>query len=229
MLLFLSILFLFLAFCVFFSLKLRNPYELIFILGKKGSGKSTLLVKLMKKYLNRGFHVYTNMRECVIPGIHYIDTADLGKYRPLEDSFVALDEVGLLYDGRKFKAFRDEWRDFYKFQRKYQCIVCMASQTWDVDKKVRDLTDKFYLCRKIGPFSLARRINRRFKVIEAEGDSESRIADSLKLGSIFESMLTFIPAYTKAFDSFSAPELPYFSAEITEAPQQGAVSCGEGD
>lgn len=226
MLIFLAILFLFLALCVFFSLRLRNPYQLIFILGKKGSGKSTLLVKLMKRYLKRGYHVYTNMRECVLDGIIYINTEDLGYYRPVENSFVALDEVGLLYDGRKFKAFRDEWRDFYKFQRKYQCVVCMASQTWDVDKKVRDLTDQFYLCRKIGPFSLARRINRRFKVLEAEGDSESRIADSLKLGSIFESMLTFIPAYTKAFDSFQAPSLPYFqSQEVTPSfePTDGAV------
>lgn len=211
MLLVLSFVFLLAAFFVFFSLRLRNPYELIFILGKKGSGKSTLLVKLMKRYLKRGYHVYTNMVECVLPGVIYIKTEDLGYYRPMENSFVALDEVGLLYDGRKFKQFRDEWRDFYKFQRKYQCVIAMASQTWDVDKKVRDLTDKFYLCRKIGPFSLARRINRRFKVIEAEGDSESRIADSLKLGSIFESMLTFIPAYTKAFDSFQAPLLPYFN------------------
>lgn len=222
MLIFLAILFLFLAFFVFFSLRLHNPYQLIFILGKKGSGKSTLLVKLMKRYLKRGYHVYTNMRECVLDGIIYIDTEQLGYYRPVENSFVALDEVGLLYDGRKFKAFRDEWRDFYKFQRKYQCIVAMASQTWDVDKKVRDLTDQFFLCRKIGPFSLARRINRRFKVLEAEGDSESRIADSLKLGSIFESMLTFIPAYTKAFDSFEAPALPYFDEKSLSAVKDSA-------
>lgn len=218
MLLVLSFVFLLAAFLVFFSLRLRNPYELIFILGKKGSGKSTLLVKLMKRYLKRGYYVYTNMVECVLPGVIYIKTEDLGYYRPMENSFVALDEVGLLYDGRKFKQFRDEWRDFYKFQRKYQCVIAMASQTWDVDKKVRDLTDKFYLCRKIGPFSLARRINRRFKVIEAEGDSESRIADSLKLGPIFESMLTFIPAYTKAFDSFQAPLLPYFKDSSQDVP-----------
>lgn len=194
-----------------YSRKLNNPFQLLFILGKKGSGKSTLLVKLMKKHLKKGYHVYTNMRECVIPGIIYIDIENLGYYRPVENSFVALDEVGLAYDGRKFKSFRDEWRDFYKFQRKYQCKIAMASQSWDVDKKVRDLTDKFYLCRRYGPISLARYIKRDWKVIESDGESESRIADTLKLGSIFSSMLTWIPAYTKAFDSFAAPDIPYFT------------------
>lgn len=196
-----------------YSRKLYNPFQLLFILGKKGSGKSTLLVKMMKKHLKKGYHVYTNMRECVIPGIVYIDIENLGYYRPVENSFVALDEVGLTYDGRKFKSFRDEWRDFYKFQRKYQCKIAMASQSWDVDKKVRDLTDKFYLCRRYGPISLARFIKRDWKVIESDGENESRIADTLKLGSIFSSMVTWIPAYTKVFDSFAAPDIPYFTDE----------------
>lgn len=213
MLIFLLVLFATLTVFVFFSRKLLNPFELVFLLGKKGSGKSTLLVKAMIKYHKKGYHIYTNMRECNLPYVTYIDTEKLGYYRPLENSFVALDEVGILYDGRKFKQFRDEWRNFYKYQRKYQCVVYMASQTWDVDKKVRDLTDKFYLCKRIGPFSLARRINRRFKIVEAEGESESRIADSLKMASIFASMLTWIPAYVRFFDSFAAPSLPYFEQQ----------------
>lgn len=217
MLIFLIVLFALLTVFVFFSRKLHNPYELIFLFGKKGSGKSTLLVKMMIQAQKKGYQVYTNMRECNLPGLVYINTEDLGFYRPRENAFVCLDEVGLLYDARKFKSFRDEWRDFYKFQRKYKCIVVMASQVWDVDLKVRSLTDRMYLCRRIGPFSFARRIKRSFTITEPTSEGESRIADSLRLGSIFESKVTWIPRYTRVFDSFDAPALPYFEQqEITD-------------
>lgn len=189
--------------------KWNNPYKLIFLFGKKGSGKSTLLVRYMTEYHKKGYSVYTTMDECTLPYVSHIKAEDIGFYVAKPKSLVTVDEVGTIYDARKFKTFKDEVRDYYKFQRHYKNVVIMASQSWDVDKKIRDLTDKFYLCGKLGPVSYAREIVRSITITEPVGDSESRIADQLKFKP-FGMKLTWIPKYAKHFLSFNPPERPYF-------------------
>lgn len=67
----------------------------------------------------------------------------------------------MIWDNRGFKNFPTEVRDYFKLQRHYKHVVILASQTFDVDKKIRDLAD-----------------DRKF---------------------------TYIPKYTKYFDSFGTP------------------------
>lgn len=201
----------------YYSSKFNSPFIQIFILGKKGSGKSTLLVRYMMEYHKKGYSIYTTMRECTLPYVSYIDIEELGDYVGKPKSLIALDEVGIAFDARKFKTFKDSWRDYFKYQRHYKNVVVMASQSWDVDLKLRSLCDKLFICGKIGAISYAREVTRKITLTEPTGDSESRIADQL----MFKPMgikLTWIPKYAKWFASFNPPPRPYF-VDPPEVPQ----------
>lgn len=194
---------------------LNNPYKLFMVFGKKGSGKSTYLCKIAKSYLKKKFIVYTNMTDCKIPGVRLIEPEKLGDFVPEPRSCVLLDEVGMLYDNRNFKSFKPSVRDFFKLQRHYHCVVYLASQSFDVDKKLRDLTDRMFLVNALFPWlSLVRPITKKIGLVEASSQGESRIVDNLKFGSIFSWKFIFIPKYIKSFDSFLAPEKPYLEYEI---------------
>lgn len=185
-----------------------SRFKLYFLWGKKGSGKSSLLIKLMYHYAKRGYVVYTNMTDCLFPQARIIDLKLLGDFIPPPKSFLALDEVGMEYDNRKFKTFRDSTRDFYKLQRHYKVVVAMASQSWDVDLKIKSLVDEFYLVSSFGPVSVARRIVKKIGLLEAGQNQESRPVENLKFASLFSWYFTWLPKWSKFFDSFDAPFKP---------------------
>lgn len=190
----------------------RSPYKLVMIFGKKGSGKSSYLVSLALHYHKRGWLVYSNLSGVNLPWLRIIDPADLGKFSPPSNSVLLLDEAGTLYDNRNFKSFRPETRDWFKLQRHYKCIVYLASQSFDIDKKLRDLTDSMILCQSFLPWlSLRRPIRRKITLTEASSMGESRIADELKFCWFFSWRFCFLPKFSKYFDSFIAPELPEIS------------------
>lgn len=190
--------------------KYLNPYKLIFIFGKKGSGKSTLLVKYAYEYNQRGWNVYSTEP---IPGTYLISYEDIGYKQFPPHSCILVDEVGMIWDNRNFKSFKPEVRDFFKLQRHYKCCLILASQTFDVDKKIRDLADEMYLVtKKLRVFSYAKKILRQTVLVEATGESPSKIDENLVFDSLFffwcgSRKLSFIPKWSKWFDSFAAPEL----------------------
>lgn len=189
--------------------RFNNPYKLYMIFGKKGSGKSSFLAKKALFYLKKGWIVYSNMEDLHVSGVRLIDAHELGDLVPEPRSVLLLDEVGMLYDNRNYKAFKDSTRDFFKLQRHYRCIVYLASQSYDVDKKLRDLTDDMMLCTKLFPWlGLIRPITKRIGLVEASAQGESRIVDNLRFRWIFSWRFTFLPKYAKCFDSFSLPERP---------------------
>ena len=189
----------------------KSPYKLHMIFGKKGSGKSTLLAKIALKSLKKKKTVFTNMQELVVPGVFLIESSKLGEFIPPPNSVLLLDEVGILYDNRNFKSFSNAVRDFFKLQRHYKVDVWLASQSFDVDKKLRDLTDEMALVVSLFPWlSLVRPIKKSVCLIESSALGESRIADNLKFKWIFAWRFVFLPRWTKYFDSFNAPVKPYF-------------------
>lgn len=197
--------------------KYKNPWRLYMIFGKKGSGKSTYLVKIAIKYLRKGYVVYTSMADMKISGLRLIDPEFLGDFVPDERSVLLLDEAGTLYDNREFKRFKNSTRDFYKYQRHYKCIVYLASQTWDIDKKLRDLTDSMFLhvCL-FNVISVGKRIVRRVTLTESTSEAESRIADNLKFAAIWYWSFTYIPKYVKYFDSYNVPVKPKLNYDTLE-------------
>lgn len=193
----------------FISKKYSNPYKLYFLFGKKGSGKSLYMVKLMLRYLRKGWVVYSDM-DCVkIPHLRVISASDLGSFQPDSKSVIFLDEAGILFDNRNFKNFDKGLRDFFKLQRKYKCRVYLNSQSFDIDKKIRDVVDHMALIVSIGNvFSVYRPIKRSITLTEPSAEAESRIADKLSFESIFRWKFTYLPRYFKYFDSFDAPARP---------------------
>lgn len=212
---FIFIIFVFAALYVSWALYTRrflNPYRLHFLFGKKGSGKSTYMVKMMVKYIKKGWNVYTDMNDVCIPGVRIIDGSDLGEFIPESNSVVFLDEAGIRFDSRNFKNFPPELRDFFKLQRKYRTIVYMNSQSFDVDKKIRDLTDYMYLQVNVGRIlSIGKRIDRKVALVESTAQGDSRIAEDLKFSPWWYWTVTLIPRYAKYFESFEAPARPHLS------------------
>lgn len=197
-----------LFFCVFVYLarKYANPYKLTFIFGKKGAGKSCYMVKKMLQYQKRGWTIYTDMADIRIPGVRIISQFDLASFAPVPHSALFLDEVGITMDNRQYKSFPPGMRDFFKYIRKMKLAVFMNSQSFDVDKKVRDTVDRMVLQISIGGFlSLSRPIHRSVTLTEPSAEAESRIADRLRFGSIFSWRLFYMPKYFKYFDSLAMP------------------------
>lgn len=203
-----------LAYC---SYKYLSPHKLIFIFGKKGSGKSTYMVYLMLQHLKQGWNVYTNMSDVVIPGVRVFDIVSLKTCSPDPHSVLFVDEGGLIWDNRGFKSFDKGYTEFFKLQRKYKCKVYINSQDFDIDKKIRQLTDSMVLMNSIGGcIGVVRPIIRKVALVEASANGESRVADNLKFGSLFQYRFLWLPKYFKYFDSYKAPERP--SVDFTTVP-----------
>lgn len=194
----------------FLTRRFLNPYKLIMVFGKKGSGKSTLLTKLALQYQRHNIPVYSTEK---IQGCYLIDYQDIGYVEFPPNSVILIDEVGMIWDNRNFKNFDTKVRDWFKLQRHRKVTVYLFSQTFDVDKKIRDLTDEMYLVeKKFRVFSYAKRISKRIVLNKSTSEAPSKIDENLEFDSILlcwagSRRFTFIPKYAKYFDSFVADRL----------------------
>lgn len=209
MLFILIIILLFIIIFSFWGSLYKNDYDLTMIFGKKGSGKTTLLTKYCLEYLSKGWHVYSNTE---LYGANILDVQKIGHYDFPQNSLLIIDEVGMIWDNRNFKSFSSDVRDFFKLQRHKKVKCILASQSFDVDKKLRDLCDTMYLCsKKFGVFSIAKKII-KFPTIhngnDSQNDNESFLTDDYKFSFFFFWRLTFIPRYIMFFNSFECEPLP---------------------
>lgn len=193
---------------MYFNVKYNSPYLLIMILGKKGSGKTTDIVKLNMKYRAKGWTTYSTER---IPDTYLIDYQDIGFYELAERSVLFIDEVGILWHKREFKAFLKEVREWFKLQRHRKIRVYCYSQSYDMDSSLRELADEIWIMKKLfGCISMKRKIVKNLGLVEASAEAESRIVENLQMVPIIlpgSTKFNFIPKYSRYFDSFSAPVL----------------------
>ena len=204
----------FLVFCIVFHFLTRkyiNPYKLYFFLGKKGSGKSTVLTKIRLTEQKRGKKVFSNAD---VPGTYYFDPrSDLGKYAVPVGSVIVIDEVSTYWDNRKWKSMEDYIITWFRYQRQYKLTVYLFSQTFDVDVKIRNLADEMYLVRKkFRVFSIARRIDKNITIKNGSAEAPSTLAEDFEFVSLLAPnaiKITFIPHWTKYFESFNPPHLPH--------------------
>lgn len=191
--------------------KFINPYKLIMIFGKKGCGKTTYLTKLAYKHLKNGWLVFSTIN---IPFAIKISPDIIGKYWFPEKSVLLIDEVGMLWDNRDFKNFKPCVRDWFKYQRHNKVKVYLFSQTFDIDKKLRDLTDSMYLLsNKFRVFSYGKKISKSIVLNNSTAEAPSNIAENLMFEPFIlfpfgTRTLTFIPRWSKYFDSNDKLPLP---------------------
>lgn len=212
--------FIFLVIYIFHRITLPylNPYKLTMVFGKKGSGKSTLLTKLALQHLEKGWVVYSTEP---IPGTYLIDADEIGFVELQPNSVLLVDEVGMIWDNRRFKEFKPEVRDWFKLQRHRRVKVYLFSQTFDIDKKLRDLTDDMYLVdKRLRVFSYAKRILKKTVLNKSSAEAPAKIDENLEFDSLLffwcgSRRFTFIPKYTKYFNSFVCPPLKEKEFEYT--------------
>ena len=216
-----------------YARKYANPFKLIMIFGKKGSGKSTLLTRLALKYIKQGRLVYSNT-PLNIPGVRLYDVQDIGEYTFPPYSIVFVEEVGMIWDNREFAKFRNDVRDWFKLQRHHKVTVYLFSQTFDIDVKLRNLTDLMYMCTNhLNVISIARRVNRKLVIVEPTGESEGRITDGYVLQPLIlqffgmKSMyFTWIPKYKKYFQT-DLIEKPLPEIEYVEVSEEKTTSVSQ--
>ena len=208
-------------FIVYHVVKYRNPFKLYMVFGKKGSGKTTLMTKLAYKYEKKGWTVYSDTE---IPGVRVFRIDDFGNYQFDPRSCILIDEVGLIWDNRNFKNFPERVKVYFKYQRQYRCVCYLFSQSFDIDKKIRDLTDHLYIVQNFfNCFSIARRVTKKLTVVHADrsAQGESKIVDDYNIDPLWQCffgsvIVTYIPHWAQFFKSFDPPRLPPYP--YTEMP-----------
>lgn len=179
------------------------------VFGLPGMGKTTMLTAAAqhslngKTFLGLPAHdkVYTNF-EC--PGCLRLDFEKLGKYK-FENALIVIDEIMLYADSRDFKSFSDDLKYFFSHQRHANLDILWCSQMYDdCDKKIRGLTDHYYLLEKFSylPISCVKPILRRL------GAHNNKFADTIYMGAPITWTFIWRPKYYKMFDSFVYRDLP---------------------
>lgn len=136
--------------------------------GSPGCGKTTFAVYQIYKDRIRKKPVYDYhfanfkcdiVRECSLKG--------LGTWTFPEFSYVACDESGVEFNSRRFKQMAVETMQYCKEHRHYIVDIDFFSQSWhDTDLVIRDLVEEVWHLKKIGPWTLARRIKKKVDIDE---------------------------------------------------------------
>lgn len=220
------------GFLLFRWLKPSLPGSILNVyFGVPGSGKTTFAAYLAKRcakqsrliswaqnhpgflssrlldsgLLKRSMPVYSNVP---ITGAFALDPqTDIGKVM-IKDAKVIIDEAGIEYNNRNFKAFPPDAIYWYKYHRHYQCSVDVFSQSFeDMDITLRRLAQNYFVVKKslIPYFVVCKRIRRKVGIDE----NTHQIIDKFYFGlPILDSKWVFTPPLWKLFNSFSRKELP---------------------
>lgn len=218
----------FIFFSIFFAFSLysrrfRNNFTLSLIFGKKGSGKTCLMTREILKHQKKGWICYADF-PVNIPDVRLFNPRDLDNFTPEAHSLLCIDEAGITFGNRDYKTFGKGLIEWFKLQRHYKVKVLMNSQSWDIDKKLRELCDSLVLQTNIGNvISISRPILRTITLTEPTSDSESRIADKLQFAKVWHWKFYWMPKYFKYFKSFEKPERPpikYTLSEVSSLTEQ---------
>lgn len=210
-----------LVYFMYWAFRFRNLYKTIFIFGKKGAGKSTYLCKIAQKHLKKGWNVVSTTE---IPGCYLIDYKDIGKIDLPENTLLLVDEVSLVWGNRDWKNFDKDLQYFIRCHRHLRIKVVMASQSFDVDRIIRDCCDKMYMLVNVcGCLTIGKEIKRKLTVVKPSENAESRIADELVISSPLLFFLgarefIWVPRWRKYFDSFERKSFPKKQLKLCEYP-----------
>lgn len=188
--------------------------------GSPGCGKTTYACYLLKRHRKPYKYTFANFG-CSCSDYDNVSLESLGKWTFPEKSHVVIDEAGIQYNNRAFKSFPKEAIQWFKLHRHYDVDVTLLSQSWeDTDITLRRLCDRLYYLKKVGCFTLCRRVYKRVTVDK----QTEQIIDGYKLISPFwlllkpvgfllpflpidDVTLIYRPRYYKYFDTRERPYL----------------------
>lgn len=196
--------------------------------GSPGCGKTTLAVKMALK--NQKHYDYTFLNfEHLINNSSVCNLDGLGEWTFPDHSFICVDEAGIEYNSRAYKALPKPAIAWFKKHRHYKCDVAVFSQSWeDMDVTIRRLSNELWYLYKFGPFTLSRRIYKRVTVDK----NTEQIIDGYHMASMLwlfiwflqldtgifapKFKLTYRPFYYKYFDSYSKDDIPVNFHKLVE-------------
>lgn len=178
--------------------------------GSPGAGKSTYIAHLAYKYYGKR-PVFCNF-DCAYT--YKFNLSQLGLVAFPARSLILIDEAGIDFNNRNYKAFPKEIIKFLKLHRHYDVDIMFFSQSWeDVDITIRRLAVDLSYLRKLGPWTMIRRVN---TYVMVDKDTH-QIVDGYKFMPLWMVLfggkpLRFIfrPFYYHMFDSYEAPPLLSF-------------------
>ena len=201
--------------------------------GSPGSGKTTMAVRRIRKQGRHYKATFANFG-CKCATVDDVSLADLGKWTFPQGSLIEIDEAGIEYNNRKFKTLDQDTIKWFKLHRHYCCDVDVWSQSWeDMDVTLRRLADRLYYIRKLGPFTMIRRVYKRVTI----NKETEQIIDGYQMVSMAylllkplyfasylffglgfvikmlcpkfgEIQLVWRRPYYKYFDTYAAPNIP---------------------
>lgn len=186
--------------------------------GVPGSGKTTFASAITSQYKKANVPVYSNVP---IEGAYKLTRNDIGKYNlPAVNGKACLivDECGIDFNNRDFKHnFEGEALQWWKRHRHYKCTVFIFSQSYeDMDKKLRDLTQAYYLVMGtfLPWFKKACKIRFKVGINDLTGDIQDMYYFDPFPWCLFSTKYIFAPAYWTKFDSWECPDLPDLPLEM---------------
>lgn len=179
---------------VVITVKMQNPYKLYVVVGAKGSGKTAYLAKLCNSHeKKKKGHIYSNC------GIGSELPSQYWKHEYPKGSLLLIDEIGLIHDNRAFKEFEAECNEFYKYQRKYKLVIVATSQSMDIDKKIRTLTDYICVARRFLCFGVVMRYRQSITLADDPTTGGQKLTDTEKFSGI--QAIYFLPSTFELFDT----------------------------
>lgn len=167
--------------------------------GSPGSGKTTMAVREICKAKKHYKYTFANFGCKCCSGKDDVSLDGLGTWTFPPNSYIAIDEAGIEYNNRKYKSLDQSTIKWFKLHRHYKCDVSVWSQSWDdMDITIRRLADRLYYIRKVGPFTLIRRVYKRVTVDK----TTQQIIDGYKMVNML--WLLFKPLYYLSYALFGA-------------------------
>ncbi len=209
--------------------------------GNIGCGKTTLacrqfykLKKQADKELKKGNiplydYYFSNFDNDLS---NKIDLKGLGEWTFPENSYIIIDEAGIEYNNRKFKSLPQETIAWFKLSRHYKCDIDFISQSWDdMDITIRRLASELWYVKKLGPFSLLRRV---YKTVGID-ETTHQIIDKYEFGKLLPCILPFPfhrhnleiflrKPYYKYFNTFDKVPLPEICRFVNDVLQNQKTS-----
>lgn len=121
-------------------------------------------------------------------------------------TLIFIDEINLLWDNRDFIKFPDHAKEYFRLQRHYKHKIIAFSQSFDQDKKIRNLTDRIVLCKRIARLLVIGVAYQQFPVMTSarnpNGEEAHQPADDYKKARLLPLYSAYLPKWIKKFDSF---------------------------